>query len=702
MPRCFVERCNTFGRKKVSSPYIVLHVFPNSLDKIKTWLRCIERSGQAIENVDNMAERIYKGKRSDKFRICSEHFTEQSYVPFGLRKTLKKDAIPTIFHNVPPEDLCEESLEPPRKKALADYSSVPNATQGDGKRRPALKPSSNRSLDLINISPLLNPGHQQGDLANRDSTIRSTECFQQPSTETKTSCTDKDKSKITQRIYNLTLEIIYLLTGEECVVKSGESVTPSTHPRVSDGLSINQGSITVLPPTHEKINDQKILELTFKIIQLLTGEVPIRCEDDTVSFAMDKLDNLEGHKDQKKNLMMENHLHLRTPDILVNKLGEYTATPIKEESVLHEEGSLTDTDMYTATGHIQSSPTDIKEESYEEENLTDDGVYTPTDLTLYTSTRIKEESVAFEEGDLTDTDMYTSTDHKPYTSTRIKEETVSSEEENLTDTDDYSPADHSSLHIKEVSVSDEEDNLTDTDMYTPTGHTRYASNYVGEETDSCDDEHVTDTYIPTNYTPHTSTHTEHTPAMFENNHMQKDFLGFDEGTSIDTDVCALIKHAHTKFTFAPIEEGSASEEDEIPVDTQTYASKDHKKPKSTPAVDECVSGEEGSSSSVKKETSYKCSECPETFIRRSDFANHRRDHRRERLTCPECGKVFSNKPSLLNHLTGHTGEKPYSCPVCGKCFTRNSNLIVHQAVHMERSPLGARNVGEVLYVKQIL
>ncbi|XP_075070957.1 uncharacterized protein LOC142159950 [Mixophyes fleayi] len=109
---------------------------------------------------------------------------------------------------------------------------------------------------------------------------------------------DKNRSHTTERILNLTLEIIYLLTGEEyTVVKktSGDHVTTSSRPRVSGRLSWNQ--IPIMEPPlhsliHERNNDQRILELTDKIIQLLTGE---------------EWDNLEGHKDLYKDVMMENH-----------------------------------------------------------------------------------------------------------------------------------------------------------------------------------------------------------------------------------------------------------------------------------------------------------------------------------------------------------------------------------------------------------
>ncbi|XP_063804953.1 gastrula zinc finger protein XlCGF66.1-like isoform X3 [Pseudophryne corroboree] len=136
---------------------------------------------------------------------------------------------------------------------------------------------------------------------------------------------DKERNKMTERILNLTIEIIYLLTGEDYTVAkktSGECVTSSGHPHLLGGLSRTQSHITVPPPhslIHEKHNDQKILELTNKIIQLLTGEVPIRCEDVTVYFSMEEWEYIEEHRGLYKDVMMENHRPLTSPDGASNR-----------------------------------------------------------------------------------------------------------------------------------------------------------------------------------------------------------------------------------------------------------------------------------------------------------------------------------------------------------------------------------------------
>ncbi|PIO24175.1 hypothetical protein AB205_0069140, partial [Aquarana catesbeiana] len=90
--------------------------------------------------------------------------------------------------------------------------------------------------------------------------------------------TDKDQSHMMERIIDLTVEIIYLLTGEgNTVVKktSGEYVTSSRHHCVSEEQRGTPRHITVpssvfLTPLCDK---KKILEVTKKMMELLTGEV---------------------------------------------------------------------------------------------------------------------------------------------------------------------------------------------------------------------------------------------------------------------------------------------------------------------------------------------------------------------------------------------------------------------------------------------
>ncbi|KAM8923999.1 gastrula zinc finger protein XlCGF66.1-like [Pelodytes ibericus] len=129
---------------------------------------------------------------------------------------------------------------------------------------------------------------------------------------------NRGTDQTTEDILNLTLEIMYLLTGEDYILvkKPRKCVQRNTSPCWSEISCRTQISSTEPPPhflIHQRNNDQKILELTNKIIQLLTGEVPIRCEDVTVYFSMEEWEYLEGHKDLYKDVMMENHQTSSSP-----------------------------------------------------------------------------------------------------------------------------------------------------------------------------------------------------------------------------------------------------------------------------------------------------------------------------------------------------------------------------------------------------
>ncbi|XP_068113217.1 oocyte zinc finger protein XlCOF29-like isoform X3 [Hyperolius riggenbachi] len=97
---------------------------------------------------------------------------------------------------------------------------------------------------------------------------------------------DEDQSHMTERIFNLTLDIICLLTGESFPpVKFGDHVT-----------------ITV-PPPHSVIsgrpNKQKVLEILRKMMELLTEE---------------EWQYIEEHRDLYKDTVMENQPPLTSPD----------------------------------------------------------------------------------------------------------------------------------------------------------------------------------------------------------------------------------------------------------------------------------------------------------------------------------------------------------------------------------------------------
>ncbi|XP_069598403.1 oocyte zinc finger protein XlCOF8.4-like [Ranitomeya imitator] len=128
---------------------------------------------------------------------------------------------------------------------------------------------------------------------------------------------DMDRDKMAERILQLTLEILFRLTGEDYTVVKKTSSECCQDP-VSEGWGRTMTPITGPPPhplIHEDINNQKILELTYKMIELLTGEVPIRCQDVAVYFSIEEWEYLEEHKNLYKDVMMEVPQLLTTPDL---------------------------------------------------------------------------------------------------------------------------------------------------------------------------------------------------------------------------------------------------------------------------------------------------------------------------------------------------------------------------------------------------
>ncbi|KAM5126267.1 gastrula zinc finger protein XlCGF66.1-like, partial [Mantella aurantiaca] len=121
---------------------------------------------------------------------------------------------------------------------------------------------------------------------------------------------EEEQSHMTERILNLTLEIIYLLTGESYPpVKSGDQVT------------------IMVPPPHslkpERNYVEKILEVIQKMIGVLTGE---------------EWEYLEGHKDLYKDVMMDNQPPLTSP-------GHAMEKPSKDHLTLSPGCKMEDEDI---------------------------------------------------------------------------------------------------------------------------------------------------------------------------------------------------------------------------------------------------------------------------------------------------------------------------------------------------------------------
>ncbi|XP_068111974.1 oocyte zinc finger protein XlCOF7.1-like [Hyperolius riggenbachi] len=152
------------------------------------------------------------------------------------------------------------------------------------------------------------------------------------------------RDKMTETILSLTLEMIYLLTGEDYMMvkkTSGDQVTPTTCRR-------RKQSPIMKPPPKTLINEQnkskKILKVADKMIELLTGKVPIRCQDVSVYFSIEEWEYMEGHKDLYQEVMMENQppLTLQDGSSHQNSPDKYTVPLYLRNSVKEDHMILQD------------------------------------------------------------------------------------------------------------------------------------------------------------------------------------------------------------------------------------------------------------------------------------------------------------------------------------------------------------------------
>ncbi|XP_075070900.1 gastrula zinc finger protein XlCGF66.1-like [Mixophyes fleayi] len=455
-----------------------------------------------------------------------------------------------------------------------------------------------------------------------------------------------DKGQIPERILNFTLEIIYLLTGEDYIVvkKSGDSETPSSHPCVSGGLSRTQSPITVPPPhslIHERDNDQKILELTNKIIQLLTGEIPKRNEDVTLSFSMEEWDRLG--RDTIHNvddMMMDNHQTLRSLDL---KDSPDTAVPETRSVVEINQGG-----QYTTickTRKRKGQPVRYVAEnsgSGEEGNLTDSGAHAEHAQTEYPPAYIKE---GFS------TKIYTRSEHTQtdLTSARIKGDP--GEDGGKGPHPDFLRIDYDSIFVGN-SVS------------TPQESTRklYDCTLCGKTFTS-----------KSGIVKHRRMHSGRVVTCAD---CGKEFTCNSE----------LVAHQRTHTGEKPFPCASCGKC--FSTNTNLVAHQrihTGEKPYSCTECGKCFTS---SSDLVKHqiihtgEKPFCCSDCGKGFTSKSNLVKHQRIHTGEKpFLCSECGKGFAIKSNLIKHQVVHTGEKPYPCPECGKCFSNQSNVAKHQRTH---------------------
>ncbi|KAM3909946.1 LOW QUALITY PROTEIN: uncharacterized protein RB166_021471 [Leptodactylus fuscus] len=541
-----------------------------------------------------------------------------------------------------------------------------------------------------------------------------------------------DRSKMADRILKLALEIIYLLSGEDyTVVKktSDKYVTPSAAPpHVSGGWSRSPSPI-MEPSPHSLIpesnNEQKILELTNKMICLLSGEVPIRCQDVTVYFSMEEWEYLEGHKDLYKEVMMDDPQTLTSPDGSSDRnLPERCPRPLCPPDCPQIDGDVLVGDQVD----IKIEVIDDEEETYLRRcprplcppercphplyppERCPRPLYTPDcpegdlhvtqdpqveDLLNIKVVVVEEEEEMYMRGDRQYKEVDIPVDVRPGL---INRRNISNgnlilspdlEREGRHFTQDSLVRNHPAppllpvLHGRDLSSHPSPDKLSlhldciDKKRANHKAGKLYPCNVCGRSIKS-----------KTSLIRHQRIHTGERP------------FSCSECGRCFTQKCDFIQHqrVHTgEKPFSCSECGKCFRRKSNLVEHQRIHTGE--KPFSCLECEKCFTRKSKLFRHQKTHHANKrlfsCSVCKKNFTQKSDFIQHQSVHAAENwFSCPECGKSFTRRSNLVKHQLVHTGEKPFSCAECGKGFMKKSNLVEHQRIHSGEKPFSCNQCGK--------
>uniref|UniRef100_A0A8C5R6Y2 C2H2-type domain-containing protein n=1 Tax=Leptobrachium leishanense TaxID=445787 RepID=A0A8C5R6Y2_9ANUR len=449
----------------------------------------------------------------------------------------------------------------------------------------------------------------------------------------------KKDSETMEKILDLTLEIIYLLTGEDCIVmkKSGDRVVHSGSPRLADSFFDTHRPCTLqLPHSLEHRRNKMILELSNQIIRLLSGE-----EWDYI-----------GHNDLNED-MMETHQSLRSKGgsedrctwNRTHKPSPAATYPPEEECKVKKTRPRTN----HLLERLQKCVKNGEEPAFPEGNFSDTNICSPAEpaQTAYPSPYMRSGQTLHIESDkdggVSPTEDDTETEH---ISVHLKQE-MTLRKDYLRDTV-YPATEYLSVHIKEESASSEDD-FTDMDVYAGDG-----SIDVSDDNVNCD-------------------------AYWESPESNSAFDAVVVNKRLSCSACG------ERFT--------------TDLSLLTHQ-KTHPRERQFSCFDcgKCFINSSNLITHQRIHTGEKpffCSECGRHFTCSSNLAAHQRTHTGDRsFACPECRKCFTTNFNLLAHLRIHTGEKPFSCVDCGKCFTNNSGLVSHQRIHTGEKPFSCEECGK--------
>ncbi|XP_069606626.1 zinc finger protein 432-like isoform X1 [Ranitomeya imitator] len=508
---------------------------------------------------------------------------------------------------------------------------------------------------------------------------------------------DRDRDKMAERILHLTLEILFRLTGEDyTVVKK----TSSEHCQAP----VSEGWGRLLSPPHplihKDINYLKILELTYKMIELLTGEVPIRCQDVAIYFSMEEWEYLEGHKDWYKDIKMEVPQTLTSPVLSSERTTpERCPLPLLPQDCKQEDLNVPQDHEGKYLPHINTTETYMRgdercKEEIPTDNRTDDGTRSSEGHLIFSDFAAGDQGITSDtyEDHVVITDIPQALLRKNLSSDPFKWVLSSTSlKENMKNKNHKSTDEHEVAHIGEKSFSCSQSGKC---YNTKSRFLSHQMRHSGKKLFSClkcGKYFKRKSDLVSHQKPHTG---------------EKQFLCSECGKCFG-EKKNLVKHQKThtgEKTFLCSECGKCFiDKSNLVTHQRTHTGE---KPFSCSKCGKCFLHKCHLVTHQRTHTGQKpfsCSECGKCFIDKPHLVVHQRTHTGQKpFLCSECGKCFMDKTHLVTHQRTHTGEKPFSCSECGKCFIEKKALVTHQTTHTGEKPFLCSECGDCFNQKSNL
>ncbi|XP_069606604.1 gastrula zinc finger protein XlCGF57.1-like isoform X2 [Ranitomeya imitator] len=503
------------------------------------------------------------------------------------------------------------------------------------------------------------------------------------------------------RMIDLTLEILFWLTGEDYILVK----TPSERCQapVFEGCERPLGPImgpSRHPLIHEDIKDQKILELTYKMIELLTGEVPIRCKDVAIYFSMEEWEFLEGHKDLYQDVMMKVPQPLTSPVPSIKKTTpERCPCPLLPQNCKQENSNVPQHHQGKDLTHINTTETYVRDDERWKEEI-------PTDNRTDNYSRSSEGYLIFLD--------FAANGHGIITDNRQEHSIILNTPQ--------------ALHSKDLGSTEKNQMLSTAPSITNVQKksqgiaVEHINAHVVVDPLSCS---VCGKCFVKNsdLIRHHRTHTGEKPfscsecekCFFQRSHLVQHLKIHTGEKPFPCSECGkcfvknsdLIRHHRTHTGEKPF---SCSEcfkcfktRAELVIHQRFHTGE---KPFLCSDCGKCFySTSELVTHQISHtgEKPFSCSECGIGCMKKSILDRHKKIHTGEKpFSCSECCKCFSRKTELVSHLRIHTGEKPYQCLECGKCFNAKRSLVTHQKSHTKKTAFSCSECGKSFVKKSHL